>query len=612
MGAALLVVFQTSSLAVADDATAQAAAAVHVTSVEALDSDASMPPGANAPWRRRALPDRWLDSGRSDVGSVWYRLTLPSDVLQQQRGTTLWVPKLAMNVQAWVGDKKVADTNNGAAGVTTRFWNTPWLFALPGGDLRQNGPIVVHLRVTASATNDGGLSSFWWGRHEDLLAKHEALRFVRVTLPTWSIAFGMSLGLLFIFVWVHNHAQRPWGYFGAASVVWSLASLNLTLNHVPLPDVWWETCVQLFNFLGLWLMIVFGFSLTGVLTHRFAKWLFAHAAATCTYLVATTNLSAHWKSPLVMAPLLVLGIWALVSIARWIRRNAVSAGLVFPAVATVTFMAALHDWAIQAGVVSVEQPFFLPLVSPFLLGTIAWLLAADYARAQRGLQQLNLDLDSRVRTREQQLFASFERQGRVENDLAVAEERARILRDIHDGAGAHLSTAIRLVERGTAEPLAVAQTLRDALDQLKLSIDTLNVPQGDVVALLANLRYRLEPRLADAGVTLHWVIDALPLWPGGVNDRAMQNLQFIMFEIVSNVLQHANASAFRVEAKLSSDQHAIRLDFSDNGIGRTSPSGMLEPRIATIRKRVQMIGATLLVTDAAPGLALAIVLPLAP
>jgi signal transduction histidine kinase len=519
-----------------------------------------------------------------------------------------------MNVQLWLNGKRLAATSDAARGMTTRFWNSPWLVPMPidaaGGAETADAPRVVHLRVTAVAANDGGLSALWWGGAEALRARHEALSFVRVTLPAWCVAFGLSLGLVFVFVWMHNHTQQPWGYFGAASVVWGLSNLNLTLTRVPMPDAWWETCVQLFNFLGPWLLILFGFSFTGALTRRLAPWLWAHAALTSAFLLATNDQSTHWKSPLVTAPLLILGFWALITIARWIRLNAVSAGLLFPTVASVTFIAASHDWAIQAGLISVEQPFLLVLASPLLLSTIAWLLAADYARAQHGLQQLNLDLDSRVRAREAQLQTSFEHQGRIESALAVAEERTRILRDIHDGAGSHLSTAIRLIEHGTAQPAAVAQTLREALDQLKLSIDTLNVLPGDVVALLANLRYRLEPRMADAGITLLWSIDALPPWPGGQRERAMQNLQFIMFEIVSNVLQHAHATALRVEAAVSNTGRTIRLTFADNGKGLAPSSSAVPPLITTIRKRVAMIGATLDVADANPGLSLVIELPL--
>ena len=46
----------------------------------------------------------------------------------------------------------------------------------------------------------------------------------------------------------------------------------------------------------------------------------------------------------------------------------------------------------------------------------------------------------------------------------------------------------------------VAATLRESLDHLKLSIDAMNLPRGDINGLLASLRYRLQRRIAQAGM----------------------------------------------------------------------------------------------------------------
>ena len=92
------------------------------------------------------------------------------------------------------------------------------------------------------------------------------------------------------------------------------------------------------------------------------------------------------------------------------------------------------------------------------------------------------------------------------------------------------------------------QTLRDSLDQLKLSIDAINLPPGDITALLANLRYRLEPRLRACGIELEWAVEQLaPL--ARLDAGAMRQLQFMLFEAISNVMQHARASRLRIEAQ---------------------------------------------------------------
>jgi signal transduction histidine kinase len=165
-------------------------------------------------------------------------------------------------------------------------------------------------------------------------------------------------------------------------------------------------------------------------------------------------------------------------------------------------------------------------------------------------------LSDRMAEQESALRVSYdllETQAREQERIA---ERARILRDMHDGVGSHISLAIRQLQtdvdtRSQSDHGEVLHTLRDALDQLKLSIDAIHLPPGDITALLANLRYRLEPRLAASGIALVWDVDLLQL-ASGLDASAMRQLQFMLFEALSNVVQHARARVVRIEAHAGS------------------------------------------------------------
>lgn len=175
-------------------------------------------------------------------------------------------------------------------------------------------------------------------------------------------------------------------------------------------------------------------------------------------------------------------------------------------------------------------------------------------------------------------------------------ERTRILRDMHDGVGSHISAAIRQLQSGPVNHDEVLLTLRDSLDQLKLSIDALNLPPGDVSALLANLRYRLEPRFNAMGLTLEWAVSPLPVLPS-LGASAMRQLQFIFFAALSNVMQHAEASVLRMEAlalpaAAGADGPAIRIRLCDNGRG-FDPSGVVRKGLASMEGRAQAIAAQL-------------------
>jgi signal transduction histidine kinase len=191
-------------------------------------------------------------------------------------------------------------------------------------------------------------------------------------------------------------------------------------------------------------------------------------------------------------------------------------------------------------------------------------------------------------------------------------ERGRILRNMHDGVGSHISSAMRQLQLGSNgydlhARNEVLQTLRDGLDQLKLSIDSIHLAPGDVTALLANMRYRLGPRFAGMGIELQWDVDELPICQR-LDASAMSELQFMLFEALSNVLQHAHARVLRVEGHVctkgidggvrapGAPTGLVYVRLIDDGCGfdpvRTQRNGL-----ATMRERAVSIGAQLCISS---------------
>ena len=174
------------------------------------------------------------------------------------------------------------------------------------------------------------------------------------------------------------------------------------------------------------------------------------------------------------------------------------------------------------------------------------------------------------------------------------QERSRILRDMHDGVGSHISSAIRQLQSDRSNNDEILLTLRDSLDQLKLSIDALHLPRGDVAGLLATMRYRLEPRFRAMGLALEWAVVALPVLPD-MDASAMRQLQYIFFEAFSNVMQHAHASALRIEATPTlychgNTGHAVRILIQDNGRGFDTAQ-VKRKGLASMEERAVAIGA---------------------
>lgn len=209
-----------------------------------------------------------------------------------------------------------------------------------------------------------------------------------------------------------------------------------------------------------------------------------------------------------------------------------------------------------------------------------------FREARRQADDLSRTLELRVQQREAELQEAQQKMSQLLQEQARLAERSRILKNMHDGVGSHLSLAMRQLSHGSADTRLVMDTLRDGMDHLKLSIDMVSLDAGDVVSLLCSLRHRLEPRLQQAGVRLVWDVAAFDM-PAAWVKRDLSHLLYVLYELVSNVLQHAQASELQVHCDREGEQVRVRLQ--DNGVG-FDPQGPAGRGLLFIRSRMTELG----------------------
>ena len=228
---------------------------------------------------------------------------------------------------------------------------------------------------------------------------------------------------------------------------------------------------------------------------------------------------------------------------------------------------------------------------------LGYIVIVRFRAASSQARNFNVNLAARVALKEQELSQSYVLLEQLARKHERSAERTRILRDMHDGVGSHISAAIRQLQSGKASNEQLLQTLRDSLDQLKLSIDALHLPPGDITGLLANMRYRMEPRIQACDIELHWDVDLLPAMER-LDEKAMRQLQFMVFEAVSNVMQHSRATVLRVELRAAPRDGAV-LRLIDNGRG-FDPDRVKLRGLGSLKERAAALGAALKITSA-PG-----------
>ncbi len=220
-------------------------------------------------------------------------------------------------------------------------------------------------------------------------------------------------------------------------------------------------------------------------------------------------------------------------------------------------------------------------------------------------RRLNAELEERVRQKEQQLERNFDTLERLSRAAAVTEERQRIMTDMHDGIGAQLISALCLAESEEVSPREVAAVLRECIDDLRLTIDSLEATDHDLLPALGNFRYRIEGRLRALGIELEWRVNDLPALPY-LSARTLLHILRILQEAFANVLKHAVAKRIRLETGVAQRRVFIRVSDDGKGFAPTEEQGR---GLGNMARRAASIGGELRVSSSAEGTTVELSLP---
>jgi signal transduction histidine kinase len=208
-----------------------------------------------------------------------------------------------------------------------------------------------------------------------------------------------------------------------------------------------------------------------------------------------------------------------------------------------------------------------PYSSAVALAGMGWVLLRRFVGALRESQALVATLEGRVREKRAALDESYARIREAERARVLAEERERIMREMHDGLGSQLVSTLAMIEGNGTHHEAIGPAVRAALDDLRLMVDSLEPVEGDLVAALAMLRARLQPRLEAAGLEIEWRVGELPALPDLGPEKILQVLR-ILQEVFTNVVRHARARRITVRTgEETAPEQAVFVEVADDGRG---------------------------------------------
>jgi len=167
----------------------------------------------------------------------------------------------------------------------------------------------------------------------------------------------------------------------------------------------------------------------------------------------------------------------------------------------------------------------------------------------------------------------------------AAEERERIVRDLHDDVGAKLITIIH-----RAENSQVADLCRSALQDIRDIMSYLGGGMYSVPAMLADWRNELVNRCQAAKILLHWEqSEVIPLVD--IDSRTRMNLTRVYRETITNSIKHGEPDNIEISATYTDG--VLSFIITDDGNATDITKFTKGRGLYNMRERIQEINGTI-------------------
>lgn len=549
-------------------------------------------------WQQVALPDVAMQRTpgamtERQTQTTWYRFTLAPQLTANKSELYFYLPRWQTIGQiALYGDKWLLWRSSGDP--VWNGFNQPVWEALDAPELLVR-PHVIVLRMDSVAGAGAAISTAWVGTRAALAWRYQARTAVQVyLLLATGIAF-LALGFFCVGVWYKRRHEILYLLCFLASLCFAGRYLHYVtpLNTAFISPAWYGwMSVNAVNWLAV-VIPIFNFRLC----HRRYRWLergmiasvMLHSLVTLPLFESSEAIAGLSSYIYVLVLLVAVPACGVALYAAWQERE--KAGIVLALVALCGIPLGTHDLMMHSYRISIEHVYLLPLAQIGFFIVFAFIILQRYLSGIEHLEHSHELLTQSLQQREAELAESYSRLREVEQRDLLSRERQRLMQDMHDGLGGALVGMMHMVDRGNMQSGQLKTALQDSIDELRLTIDSLEPVGSDISVLLAGLRFRLQPRLEAAGVQLRWQPEALPPVPWLTPVHTM-HLMRIVQEAMTNIVKHAGAS--EIVFSTDADMTHARICISDNGRGFAGEGGAGGGKgLHNMRYRAEQLGAAL-------------------
>lgn len=533
-----------------------------------------------------------------------YRLSFerPADAAAQS--WSVFLPRVSNGAEVAVNGAVILDSRRDPdANRPDR--NTPQIATIPAPLLR-DGANTLTIRLLVWGPLTGFLDQVYVGPDEELRPAYRRRDALFLTLPVVFSAWQAILAVILGIMWLMRRHEPAYGILAAAMALGAAQAFGTTpLSHSPFAGL--NAVLVASAPLESAFVLVFILMFLGLRPPRYLPLIFVPGLLIVAIGLFGNPMSVRTAYLVLGPPVVGLCLFAIAMVLAVVavRRRDMTA-LVLGCAITIVLTCWIHDLLSVSNVLTDRRIFTSRLSYSALVITIGAGLTWRFARALNEVDGFATRMVALVREAEDKLRASFAREEERARAAALASERTRLMRDLHDGLGGQLVSIVALSERSGGGTAQIGEAARSALKDLRLVIDAMDDIDGDLMLALGSWRERISAQLRPHGLTLEWRVltpEGLPLHPELRPWHVIQILR-LLDEAVTNAVKHAGAQRISIGLETvtsgAGPAHG-RITVEDDGRGfalsTDGQAAAASPKaargLANMRKRAASCGARL-------------------
>ncbi len=451
------------------------------------------------------------------------------------------------------------------------------LFTIPAGKLNK-GINKIDIYVISQPATKGFLQKVYIAPVEMLKPAYRYNYILRYTL-SWMISLTIAVLSFFIFVlWSYRRFESEYGLFALGGIFWVIHTLDQFIIDIPVSAKIWNGLIYLSAGLLALTSIFFIHRLLDKKAQKLEKYLLKTALFLGIALIILPESSwlylfiIHLGALVVALVVIYIFVLALIHALELKKLEWYALALALGIIAEFT----LHDLLILLHLRPLYEGQLLHFGAPLIFMSFAWILLKRFVKTlhtaekvNQELISLNQNLENRVEARGKKIRESYETIRLLGQEQILLKERSRIMRDMHDGIGVYLTSMLHHLKNDTVDKKQLTESAHNALNDLRLMIDSLGSASTDLPAMLGMFRTRISVALQSCNVELIWHVEELPPIKDFGPERAL-NLLRILQEAFTNALKHSGATCIVLSATpepFTNFSCLIKIKISDNGQG---------------------------------------------